>query len=155
MKNEKGVTLAVLIIYVMVFSITIALLASLSNYIYGNLNKISSEEISSEEFNKFNTYFLDDVKNSKTAEVSNSGSSGDITIKLESGAVYTYKKSESAIYKNKEKIARNIAEFTASYDTVNGENGKNKNTIDVTIKTGKDASNPIFQKTIKYVLKYW
>lgn len=152
MKNEKGVTLAVLVIYVIVFSITITLLASLSNYIYGNLDNINSEQVSSEEFNKFNTYFLDDVKKSKTAEVKDGNESGDIVIKLESGSVYTYKKTEKAIYKNKEKVAINIVNFTAKNST---DSTSGKKIIDVTIKTGKDEKKPIFDKNIKYVLKYW
>ena len=151
MKNEKGVTLAILIIYVMVFSITISLLASLSNFIYGNLDNVSSEQISSEEFNKFNTYFISDVKESKKAEVSQNGANG-VTIKLESGSVYTYVKEEKAIYKNKEKIARNIIDFTASTST---DTTSKKNIIDVSIKTGKDTNKPIFEKSIKYVLRYW
>ena len=150
MKNEKGVTLAALVIYVIVFSITIALLASLSNYIYSNLDNISSEQISSEEFNKFNTYFVNDVKESKNAYVKNEN--GEIIISFESGTVYTYNKEEKAIYKNKEKIARNIVDFSAS---ISVDSSSKKNIIDVTIKTGKDQSNPIFNKTIKYVLRYW
>ena len=150
MKSEKGITLAALVIYVIIFSITIALLASLSNYVLGNLSNINSEQVSSEEFNKFNTYFVSDVKQSKMVNISEQ--SGNVVIKLESGSIYTYKKSEKAIYKNKEKIARNIVGFTAksSVDTT-----YNKNVIEVAIKTGKNESKPVFEKTIKYVLKYW
>ena len=150
MKSEKGITLAALVIYVIIFSITIALLASLSNYVLGNLSNINSEQVSSEEFNKFNTYFVSDVKQSKMVNISEQ--SGNVVIKLESGSIYTYKKSEKAIYKNKEKIARNIVGFTAksSVDTT-----YNKNVIEVAIKTGKNESKPGFEKTIKYVLKYW
>lgn len=150
MKNEKGITLAALVIYVIVFSITIALLASLSNYVYSNLGNISSEQISSEEFNKFNTYFVSDVKQSKSAEVSSEND--EIIISLESGSEYTYNKKEKAIYKDKEKIARNIASFSAQASM---DESSKKNIIEVTIKTGKDENNPIFNKTIKYVLKYW
>ncbi len=152
MKNEKGVTLAALVIYVMIFSITIALLASLSSYIYGNLDKISSEQLSSEEFNKFNTYFVGDVKSSSQASVQSDQSTGNVTINFGSSTKYTYIKNEKAIYKNKEKIARNIVDFKATYAT---GNGSNKNTIDVTIKTGKNADKPVFEKNIKYVCKYW
>ena len=150
MKNEKGITLAALVIYVIIFSITIALLASLSSYIFDNLGSISSEQISSEEFNKFNTYFVSDVKQSKNVNITTE--SGKVVIKLESGSVYTYNKSEKAIYKNKEKIARNIVSFTA--EKKEDETYK-KDVIEVNIKTGKDESKPVFEKTIKYVLKYW
>lgn len=155
MKNEKGITLTSLVIYVLIFSATIALLASLSNYIYGNLNKISSEELSSEEFNKFNTYFVEDVKSNSNATISGDTGTGDIIIKFSNNSIYTYKKSEKAIYKNKEKIARNIVDFTAALKSVSATGSKAKNTIEVKIKTGKDESKPVFEKTINYVCKYW
>ena len=57
-KNEKGITLIGLILYVLVFTSVLALLVNLTNYIYGNLNKVNNESISSEEFNKFNVNFV-------------------------------------------------------------------------------------------------
>ena len=45
MKAERGVTLIILSIYVIIFSIIIALLANLSNFIYGNLGGISDSNI--------------------------------------------------------------------------------------------------------------
>ena len=149
MKNEKGVTLAALVVYVIVFSVTITLLASLSRYIYGNLDNINSNAISSEEFNKFSIHFVKDVKQSKNVKIGNNDA-GDLEITFESGNKYTYVLTENAIYKNKEKIARNIASFQA---TSNVEN--DKNIIEVSISTGNDESKPTFSKTIKYVLKYW
>ena len=43
MKSEKGITLAILVIYVIFFSIIIGLLAALSTYIYSNLEYINLE----------------------------------------------------------------------------------------------------------------
>ncbi len=149
MKNERGITLTALIIYVITFSATLVLLASLSSYIYGNMNTINADKISSEEFNKFNVFFVKDVKESKKGVV-NLQSSGDIVITLENGNNYTYKNSEKAIYRNKEKIARNIITFNAESKTEN-----NKSIIEITVSTGKNVENPTFSKTIKYVLKYW
>ena len=45
MKKEKGITLIALIIYIIMFSATIGLLASLSNYIFNNLSNINSNSI--------------------------------------------------------------------------------------------------------------
>ena len=149
MKNEKGITLQALVLYVIMFSVTIALLASLSSYIFGNLDNISEAQASSEEFNKFNINIIEDVKSSKVAQA-NQDSSGNVIIALENGATYTYKANEKSIYKGKVKIARNIVEFSANTGVEN-----NKNIIEVTVSTGKNASNIVFSKTIKYVLKYW
>ena len=149
MKNEKGVTLAALVVYVIVFSVTIALLSSLSSYVFGNLNNINSNAISSEEFNKFNVHFVNDVKKSASVEIENN-SAGNLEITFENGNKYTFVLKERAIYKNKEKIARNILNLTASKRVENS-----KNIIEVSISTGNNESKPTFNKTIKYVLKYW
>ena len=148
MKKEKGITLIALIIYIIMFSATIGLLASLSNYIFNNLSNINSNSTSSEEFNKFNVNFVKDVKESRNAVVKSEAD--QIIISFESGVQYTYVKGDKAIYKDKEKIASNIASFTASIQTEN-----NKNIVAVSIKTGKDETNPNYSKDIKYVLKYW
>ncbi len=148
MKKEKGVTLVALMLYIIIFSVTIGLLASLSSYVYNNMSNINSNSISSEEFNKFNINFVKDVKESKDAIV-NSDSNG-VTIVLESGNTYTYRIQEKSIYKNKEKIATNILSFSAMATTEN-----NKKIIKVSISTGKNVDNPNYSKTISYVLRYW
>ena len=42
MKKEKGITLTALILYIVIFSFTITILASLSSYIYSNMNEINN-----------------------------------------------------------------------------------------------------------------
>lgn len=148
MKKEKGITLVALIMYIIMFSVTITLLAYLSSYIFDNLDNIDSNSISSEEFNKFNVNFVKDVKESKKANIETNNQ--DIVISFESGTNYTYKSLEKAIYKDKEKIAVNIVSFTAKQSVEN-----NKNVIEVSVSTGKDVKNPNYSKTIKYVLRYW
>lgn len=147
-KKERGVTLTGLVLYVMIFTMILALLVTLSNYIFGNLNKVNNESISSEDFNKFNANFVKDVKESNNVVITSS--SGNYTIVLSNGANYNYIKSENAIYKDYNKIAENICTFTAEKATKN-----NKIVAKVTIATGKDESNKVYGKTINYVLKYW
>ena len=69
MKAERGITLIILSIYVIVFSIIIALLANLSSYIYRNLDNVSDSTIDLSEFNKFNMYFIEDVKTKDIGEI--------------------------------------------------------------------------------------
>ena len=40
MKNERGITLTALVIYVVFVTATLALLVSLTRYMYGNFDKI-------------------------------------------------------------------------------------------------------------------
>ena len=148
MKKEKGITLIALIMYIIMFSATIGLLATLSSYIFDNVGNINSNSISSEEFNKFNVNFVKDVKESKNAKIETKD--GKVLISFESGVNYTYIASEKAIYKDKQKIAINIVSFTAKEKIEN-----NKNIIEVSVATGKDINKPNYSKTIKYVLRYW
>ena len=146
MKGEKGVTLTGLVIYVLFFTSVLVMVVNLSNYVFLNLRELDSS--SSEEFNKFNTSFVKDVKSSRAATVSTDSSK--VTIIFSNGTNYNYIVSEKAIYRNYEKIADNICKFTATRTTKNG-----KNVIRVVIGTGKYVSSPNFGKTINYVLKYW
>ncbi len=149
MKNEKGITLTALIIYVLIFSATLALLASLTNYLYPRLGNIDSNSISPIEFNQFNYNFVSDIKQSTTAVVQNA-ENGNVKIILSNGANYTYVKDEMSLYKNKNKISNKIVQFSGELENING-----KNILKITIATGKDSNNITFGKTIKYVLKYW
>ena len=111
MKSEKGVTLLVLVIYVLIFSIVMGILANLSSYIYGNLKYVNDNSIDVSEFNKFNTYFIKNVKSNKDAKVNNT--TNGIQIIFEDGDIYEYITNEKSIYKNKQKIAKNIKSLTA------------------------------------------
>ena len=146
MKNEHGITLISLIVYILVFSLIIGILASMSSYIFGNLDNINSGTYSSEEFNKFNLSFIQEVKNNSGANIMSEN--GNVRIVFENGVNFNYVKNEKSIYRNKVKIAEKIVTFSAEDTTIN-----NKNVLKVIIGTGKDEAD--FGKTINYVLKYW
>ena len=152
MKSERGVTLIILCIYVIVFSIIIVLLANLSNYIYNNLDNINDSSIDLSEFNKFNVYFIEDVKSNKQALVQNLADDNNnefIQIAFADGDIYTYTIGDNSIYKNNQKIATSIKDFKAE-----GFKKDEKMYIEITIKLGtEDEAN--YSKTIDYVLKYW
>lgn len=146
MKSEKGITLVSLVIYIIVFSIVLGLLAGMTNYIYGNLDRLNTGSYSSEEFNKFNLNFVKDIKQSNNARVETSGE--NVRIILSNNANYNYIASENAIYRDQVKISEKITTFQAEKQTIN-----NKAVIVVRIGTGTDDTD--YGKTIKYVLKYW
>lgn len=154
MKSEKGITLAILVIYVIFFSIIIGLLAALSTYIYSNLEYINDDSVDVSEFNKFNMYFIEDVKTNTQAEIKQLMSDDGkniLQITFEDGDTYRYIKEEKTIYKNRQKIAKNIQDLDAMQieDATN-----NKKYIEVNIKIGaKDETN--YEQEINYVLKYW
>ena len=147
MKKENGITLVTLIVYLMIVSAILAALTNLSSHIYKNINKLGIENLSAEEFNKFNVNFVKSVKANKNATVTNNNQ--NVTIEFDDGTTYNYINGENSIYKNKIKIAKNINCFTAEVKNIN-----NKNVIQVQIGTGK-KDTAVFGKTINYVLKYW
>lgn len=147
MKKENGITLVTLIVYLMIVSAILAALTNLSSHIYKNINKLGIENLSSEEFNKFNVNFVKSVKANKNATVTNNNQ--NVTIEFDDGTTYNYINGENSIYKNKIKIAKNINYFKADVQNIN-----NKNVIQVQIGTGK-KDTAVFGKTINYVLKYW
>ena len=151
MKKESGITLVTLIVYLMIVSAILAALTNLSSHVYKNIGKLGSENLSAEEFNKFNVNFIKSVKSNKKATVTNNNQ--NVTIVFDDGTTYNYINGEKSIYKNKIKIAKNINYFTADVQNIN-----NKNVIQVQIGTGKKdtaVGNNDFGKTINYVLKYW
>ena len=151
MKKESGITLVALIVYLMIVSAILAALTNLSSHVYKNIGKLGSENLSAEEFNKFNVNFIKSVKANKKATVTNNNQ--NVTIVFDDGTTYNYINGENSIYKNKIKIAKNINYFTADVQNIN-----NKNVIQVQIGTGKKdtaVGNNDFGKTINYVLKYW
>lgn len=151
MKSEKGITLIILAIYIIVFSIIIVLLANLSNYIYSNLGYIDDNSIDISEINKFNMYFISDTKTNNQADIRTLSDNNQNTIQIifQDGDIYSYVANEKSIYKNDQKIARNIESFNAE-----GYIKNNKTYIQVSIGIGAD-DKANYTKTIKYVLKYW
>ena len=62
MKSEKGITLTSLAIYIMVVIIVVGILATITVSLRSNIKDINKEGTSDIEIDKFNMYFLQDVK---------------------------------------------------------------------------------------------
>lgn len=147
MRKERGITLVSLIIYITLMCLVIATLSIVSDLFYSNTKYIKDNSKNISEYNKFNMYFIDDVKNNKnTYQVT------DDTIIFEDGTIYTYKADiDNSIYRNRVKICQNIAycNFSESEQIVN-------NTTKSIIKVHMviDGSK-LFETVNEYVLKYW
>lgn len=177
MKSEKGVTLISIIVYIIGIMLVISILAGISNFFFQNKNYLLENSRYISEYNKFNMYFLDDVKKNKTAEIETiyqkdaSGneviSGGDkveagMRIILADGTIYTYRKisdktsdgkdaNDYGIYRNKAKICTNISSCTFSIDPTSNklDRADGKRVISVTMTIDD------FTTTNKYVLNYW
>lgn len=147
MKSNKGVTLTILIIYIIALLITIGVLTNISRYFYSNTKYISENGKYISEFNKFNMYFIEDVKNNYSIY-----SIKENEIIFADGTVYTYKSEpDKGIYRNKVKICKNVENciFTKSEEEVQGVN---KITINVAMLLG---GSEVFETSTDYILRYW
>ena len=145
MKSEKGITLTSLVIYIIVATILIGTMAALSSFFFSNMTLIQDQDKYAPEFNKFNMFFIEDVKSNKSAIVEKQ------KITFEDGTIYQLNIQEQAIYRNDTKIAEEVQliEFTDNKTQVKHTT---KQIVTVNMSIGKDKN---FQKTIEYVLKYW
>lgn len=147
MKQEKGITLISLIIYIILLTLVISMLSVVSNMFYLNRQYIieTGEYIS--EFNKFNMYFIEDVKNNKDIyKISEN------EIIFEDGTKYTYiSGTDNGIYRNKVKICSNIEKCVFSKeDKVEEKITKKIINVEMSIESSKS-----FETSNEYVLKYW
>lgn len=146
MKSQKGVTLVALVIYIIVFTIVISILSVISSFFFSNVNFVKEQANYAPEFNKFNMFFIQDVKNNKNVTVNNN------TIEFADGTRYDFNSDQKAIYRNGKAIAKNIQVAVFKPSTVTIRN-TTKNIVNVNIAIGKVGS--LFTKDIDYVLKYW
>ena len=104
MKRQKGVTLLALTIYVIAITIVMSILAVVSENFFFNSSYVTDTGRYISEFNKFNMFFIEDIKESKDFL-----EFGETELVLDNGVTYTYKSSpDNGIYRNKVKICSHI-----------------------------------------------
>lgn len=137
MKSQKGITLTSLAIYIVLVLIVLGILATITTSFQNGIKSINQEGTKDVEIDKFNVYFLKEVKKYGNDIYSINSSE----IKFTSNNKYTYK--EGSIYLNDSiKIANDIDKCIFSENLVDG---KRIITIDIKAKESEE-------KTIEYVL---
>lgn len=145
MKSEKGITLLSLILYIILLMLVVSMLSVLNNLFFTNTKYLTNNSKSISEYNKFNMYFIEDIKKNTSADVTEN------TIEFEDGTLYTYIKEDMGIYRNKVKICNDIPYCTFSTNEQKVNNTK-KQIIDVHLLV---KSPSLFEASNSYVLKYW
>ena len=138
MKSEKAVTLISLTIYIIVFTIVIAVIGVVTGAFTKNIQKTNFFTDPLTEYTAFNSYFSEDVnhKGIKILECTK-----DYVV-FDNGIQYTYIPENKGVYRDKVKIARNVEFCSFLKDTKNG-----KTIIIVNFKAGDHV------KTTTYTLK--
>lgn len=145
MKSEKAITLTSLIIYIILLILVVGILTNVSEYFHRNTSYITEMGKYVSEFNKFNMYFIEDVKkNSDIYSIEKD------RIIFEDGTIYTF--ANEAIYRNKVEICSNV--HICIFDQKNQIDGNNfiKKIINVRMVI---RGSKIFETENDYVLKYW
>ncbi len=145
MRTEKGVTLTSLIIYIVLLLAVIGILSIISQHFYSNTSYITEMGKYVSEFDKFNMYFIEDVKNNSELY-----SVSEKEIIFADGTIYTY--SEQSIYRNKVEICSNIYNCTFTQKEQVDENNFTKKIVGVKLSI---RGSKLFESENDYVLKYW
>lgn len=140
MKNNKGITLTSLIIYIAVIFVVIAALMRITTYFSSNMQDAANVSFET-EFNKLNLYLLDEAK---TVGNGIDGISEDGTqITFTNGNTYSYNAEDKVVYLNGTiKICENIENCV--FEKQVADNGKNL--LNLTIKINS------IEKTANYVI---
>ena len=145
MKSEKGITLISLILYIELLAAILAILLTVSNYFNNNIKYIEDIGKNMSGLNKFNMYFIEDVKNNTDIySITND------QIVFEDGTTYTFV--NKSIYRNKVKICENIYSVVFSNKDETDVNNFTKKIITVNMTI---TGTKLFQTESDYVLKYW
>lgn len=145
MKSEKGVTLTSLIIYIVLLILVVSFLSVVSNHFYSNTAYLTESGKYVSEYDKFNMYFIEDIKNNSDIYTIETNK-----IVLEDGTIYTY--SQNSIYRNKVEICKNIGKCEFSKLEETDDNNFTKKIVNV--KLAIKGTNA-FETENNYVLKYW
>lgn len=149
MRNQKGITMASLGIYIVVCMIVVAMLATITANYRNAIKDMDDDSEYATEYSKFNLYFLEETKNTtnKKPEITKEENNYN-SIKFQTGNEFKYDIQNKILYLNKNtgekiKLIKKVETCTFSLDSENG-----KNVITVNIKISKTE-----ERELKYVLE--
>ena len=157
LRNNNGITLMQLVLYMILLLFIIGLLATIRGNFEDNLTTIQEGARYAAEFDKFNSYFTSDVKSHSEAKIGEN-SENMRTITFDDGVVYTRNTADRGIYRTDEtgkkiKIASNIETFNVQTKDLLVNSCK-KQIITVEIVISKNSKQS-FKQIIDYTLNYW
>ena len=117
LKNNKGVTLTSIAIYVIALTITVIIITRISTYFYQNVNKVSTSVEANSEYTKFNSYFTDEINLQGNEVIACSTDSNGMNYIIFSKTKNQYSFYKNGIYRNKVKIIKNVDSCQITYDS--------------------------------------
>jgi len=113
-KNDKGVTLIVTVMYVIAMTISVVIVTIVSAFFVTNIKTLRGLAENEAQFAKFDMFFLADVKDASELHID-----GDKLVLGKDGVynIYTFDTAGGIIYRNGVKVNDNIQEFDFNYGT--------------------------------------
>lgn len=161
MKNQKGVTLISLTIYVIALTVIIAMLSVISTYFYKNVNDTQDDITPLTEFTNFNSYFTTDANTTHVTYLT-TGTEGDysyVALVNENTLEvikYIYVPQDKTIYRDTGKednenkatitVARNVTECSFTKLPKEQQTNNSKTKFEIKLKVGNT------EKTYNYSL---
>jgi len=147
MKSERGITLTSLGIYIVVILLVLITLSTITTYFRSNVNEFNTKTSVDLEFDKFNLYFIGEVKKTNNEIVEEN--SNETKVVFTSGNTYEF--IENSIILNENiKIAEKIDACTFTFK----KNEKNIQSVTVYMKVGEtertneySLSNKVLENT--------
>ena len=138
MKDNKGITLANLVVYVVGFTIIIGIVTVIISFINTNIVQMNEATDRVAEYSKFNLAFVEEVKKLNN-EVTNVTSN---SIEFSSGNKYTFQ--DNKIYLNKVALVNHVKKCT--FELINLDY---KQVVAVNMEIGKGTT---ITRNVRYVL---
>lgn len=115
MKNNKGITLTSLIIYVIGMTIAVATIATLTSFFYKNID-IGDINSDTTQYTKFSSIFSEEINRERNYIIGCQPLTNGVSyIIFSSGNQYTFNENSKSIYKNNVKICDNVELCDFSY----------------------------------------
>ncbi len=142
MKNQKGITLVSLLVYIIVMIIIIGGLSTISYNFYRNTQALEVDTEDIVEFSNFNEYFIKEIKKANN-KIDNISEDGTYIVFTDGNSFMLNNKS---IYYNQIEISKNVNSLKFEYD----KDEENNEITDI-IKVSVEYSN--YSKQMKYKLE--
>lgn len=123
MKNQKGITLVSLTIYIIAMVVVVATITTLTKFFYGNLDDLTNTTKEYKDYTLFNSYFTAEINKEKNNIIQCTENS----IIFSNSNQYTYK--DNTIYMNKINICNNVDSCKFIYN----QTDKSKVTVEMSI----------------------
>lgn len=137
MKNNKGITLTSLVVYIAAIFVVIATLMRITTYFGDNMADVADVSFET-EFQKINLYLLDETKKSKNSILEITEDEKQIT--FSKGNKYTYNAQEKRIYLNETiKVCEGVE--TCLFEEKTADNGKSFLELKIKINETEKTAN--------------